>query len=89
MSGGRVYTLGKPAKPGVDPKVKARYMLAQAKRMERLMKRLAVKVEIVSLDDVKAFVNRLIQLQAEKRLEPHEMRTLIKQGSMGVRICAT
>lgn len=66
-----------PSRPAVDPEVKARYMLAQIKRMERLMKPLGVKVEIASLDDLKAFVNRLIQLQTDKRLEPHEMRTLI------------
>jgi hypothetical protein len=60
----------------VDPKVKARYMLAVAKRMERLAKPLGLKVKIGSLDDVKAFLNRLLQLQVDKRIEPQESRTL-------------
>jgi hypothetical protein len=60
----------------VDPKIKARYMWVITKRMERLARPLGIKVEIESLDDVKAFLNRLLQLQADKRIEPHEMRTM-------------
>ena len=51
-------------------------MLALIKRMERLAKPLGLKVSITSLNDVKAFLNRLIQLQTDRRIEPQEMRTL-------------
>jgi hypothetical protein len=37
-------------------------MLAQIKRMERLMRPLGVSVDIESLGDLKAFVDRLVQL---------------------------
>jgi outer membrane protein TolC len=65
-----------PSRPGVDPKIKGRYMLAMVKRMERLAKPLGLKVKIESLDDLKAFLNKLLQLQTDKRIEPQESRTL-------------
>jgi len=72
---GGVYPRG-PGKPGVDPRIKGRYMLAMVKRMERLAKPLGFKVKIDSLNDLKTFLNRLIQLQTDKQIEPQEMRTL-------------
>jgi hypothetical protein len=44
--------------------------------MQRLAKPLGIKVKINSLGDVKTFLNRIIQFQADKKLEPAEMRTL-------------
>jgi hypothetical protein len=44
--------------------------------MERLAKPLGLKVKVESLDGVKAFLNQLLQLQVDKRIEPQECRTL-------------
>jgi hypothetical protein len=60
----------------VDPRIKAAYMVAQIRRMQKLAKPLGIKVRINSLGDVKTFLNRIIQFQTDKKLEPTEMRTL-------------
>lgn len=65
-----------PSKPAVDPKIKARYLRTITKRMERFAGPLGINVKIESLDDVKAFLNKLLQLQSDRRIEPHEMRTM-------------
>jgi hypothetical protein len=66
-----------PSPPSVDPRIKTAYMLAQIRRMQKLAKPLGIKVKIHSLKDVQKFLNRIIQLQTNKELEPPEMRTLI------------
>ena len=73
--GHRVYTRG-PAKPGVDPKIKGQYLKAQIRKIERQLAPLGIKININSLEDLKAFVNKLMQLQADKKIESHETRAL-------------
>ena len=51
-------------------------MFTLIRRMERLAKPLGLKVKVESLDGVKAFLNQLLQLQVDKRIEPQESRTL-------------
>jgi predicted nucleotidyltransferase len=52
-------------------------MVAQIRRMQKLAKPLGIKIRIRSLQDVRAFLNRVVQLQTDKKLEPMETRTLI------------
>lgn len=68
---------GKPAKPGVDPRIKGRYMLAVTRRMERLAKPLGIKVKVGNVEELKVFIAKAIECQTRKRLEPHEMRSLM------------
>jgi predicted transcriptional regulator YheO len=62
--------------PSVDPKIKGQYLQAQIRKIERQLTPLGIKVNINSLDDLKAFMNKLMQLQADKKIESHETRAL-------------
>jgi hypothetical protein len=60
----------------VDPKIKGQYLKAQIRKIERQLAPLGIKININSLEDLKAFVNKLMQLQADKKIESHETRVL-------------
>ena len=62
--------------PSVDPKIKGQYLKAQIRKIERQLAPLGIKININSLEDLKAFVNKLMQLQADKKIESHETRAL-------------
>ena len=62
--------------PSVDPKIKGQYLKAQIRKIQRQLAPLGIKININSLEDLKAFVNKLMQLQADKKIESHETRAL-------------
>lgn len=66
-----------PTPPSVDPEVKAKFMLAQAKKIERVLKPLGIEVKVTCIKDLTALLNMLIQLQVDRKVEPREMRTMI------------
>jgi uncharacterized membrane protein YgcG len=60
----------------VDPKVKGDYMKAVTARIKRLSKPLGIAPDIETLNDLKAYVNRILKLAMDRRIEPPELRAI-------------